>query len=151
MQTRPPTSPLPTSGDALFGSSPSTPESEHGADESCVPAVPRGFGLGPMMQESFPAAADVERFGNLLLQAWAPPAHESLADDWIESAVRALLAGANDVYLLGHLPGVLSNVPHDAVSQEHLGRALVAWSAPALHEARRCSTRAHLILCCSNR
>lgn len=72
----------------------------------------------PVTPETFPAAADVARYGNLVLQAWAPPAHESLADDWVDSATRALLAGPGQVFLLGHRPSALAKLPPGAVSTE---------------------------------
>lgn len=68
--------------------------------------------------DSFPTASDVERFGNLLLQAWAPPGHECLANAWIESAIGAFLGGPNEIFLLGHRPGLLQNLPSEALSVE---------------------------------
>ena len=63
----------------------------------------------------FPAVADLERHGNLTLSAWAPPAHQALAEQWFTAALTTLLSAPSETYLLGHRPGLLGNLPPDAV------------------------------------
>lgn len=64
-----------------------------------------------LTSETFPAAADVERFGNLLLSAWSPPSHRVLVDGWMESAIDAVLRCASDVFLLGYKPALARSLP----------------------------------------
>ena len=68
--------------------------------------------------EPFPAVADVERFGNLLLSAWAPPSHMLLADAWIESMTGVLLGSSKDLFLLGHRPGRVASLSREALAEE---------------------------------
>lgn len=63
----------------------------------------------------FPAVADLERHGNLTLSAWAPPAHQALAEQWFTATLTALLGAPSETFLLGHRPGLLRNLPPGAV------------------------------------
>ncbi len=68
--------------------------------------------------EAFPAVADVERFGNLLLSAWAPPSHMLLADAWIESVTGVLLGSSEGLFLLGHRPSRVASLSREALAEE---------------------------------
>lgn len=72
-----------------------------------------------------PSAADVQRFGNLLLQAWAPPSHPHLAPAWLDEILSLLIGTGQAVVLLGHRPGTL---PPQALPEDT--RALLAALTP---------------------
>ena len=52
--------------------------------------------------EAFPTVADIARYRNLTVSAWAPAA-----------ALHSLLAEPHDIFLLGHRPGTLRNLATD--------------------------------------
>lgn len=63
-----------------------------------------------------PALSDVERFGNILISAWAPPSHKALAGDWRRSILGSLIASRQAIYFLGHRPGRLPKLPGHSLS-----------------------------------
>lgn len=81
------------------------------------------------VSDAFPAGSDVERHGNLLLLAWAPPSHEALAEAWVESALGALLGPDDHCYILGHRPGRVKTLPSGCLSGDT--RSLLESLVPA--------------------
>lgn len=81
-----------------------------------------------MSQAASPSAADVQRFGNLLLQAWAPPAHPLLAPAWLDEILRAFIGAGAAVVLLGHRPGTLRALPPPVLTDDT--RTLLAALTP---------------------
>lgn len=65
--------------------------------------------------EAFPTVADIARYRNLTVSAWAPPAARSLADDWLTAVLHSLLDEPHDLFLLGHRPGVLRHLAPDTL------------------------------------
>lgn len=87
---------------------------------------------------SLPTLADVERCGNLLLQAWAPPDARAAAEGWLRHAVHGLAGAQPVLHLLGYRPARWHSLPP--------GAAPAAWAPmldaaethaddPALHRA----------------
>lgn len=81
-----------------------------------------------MSQLAAPSLADVQRFGNLLLQAWAPPTHPLLAPAWLDETLGRFIGAGAAVLLLGHRPGTLRTLPPQVLT--HDIQALLAALTP---------------------
>jgi hypothetical protein len=75
-----------------------------------------------------PAFTDVERFGNILVSAWAPPSHKNLAGNWHRAVVASFIASRQAIYFLGYRPGRLPKVPGNSLSSA--SRALLEQLVP---------------------